>query len=187
MSANIAVIYDSDVEAVAGVFGEAAAQLAAQVRVLPLRPHQGTAQAGGQTVDPGIHVLDWADGVAFGTPIGEGQPSGVLMDFLQASEPLWSSGRLWQMVVTVFTDEPERFAPDSVLHPIYDALYQWGAVIIGPRALELGPQASPAGEQAEQSVATASRAKATQYRAVRLARLAGVIADQRHGRERLLL
>lgn len=35
MSINIAVIYDSEVEAVAGVFGEAAAHLAAQVCLLP--------------------------------------------------------------------------------------------------------------------------------------------------------
>lgn len=46
--------------------------------------------------------------------------------------------RLHDKTVTVFTDEPEQFAPDSVLHPIYDALYQQGAVVLGPRALDLG-------------------------------------------------
>ena len=48
------------------------------------------------------------------------------MRFIASTEPLWSSGRLYDKAVTVFTDEPEHFAPDSVLHPIYDALYQWG-------------------------------------------------------------
>jgi hypothetical protein len=46
------------------------------------------------------------------------------LHFIESTEPLWSSGRLYDKAVTVFTDEPEYFAPDSVLYLIYDALYQ---------------------------------------------------------------
>lgn len=186
MSSNIAVIYTSDLEEVASVFGEAAGHLARSVRLLSLADSRDTG-AGTQQTEPDLRILEWADGIALGTPIGDGRPAGRLMAFLAATEPLWSSGRLWDKVATVFTDEPERFAPDSVLHPIYDALYQWGAVIVGPRALELGVHTQPGGESVEQSVGPALRLRATQYRAVRLTRLAGVIADQRHARERLML
>jgi len=91
-------------------------------------------------------------------------------------------------VVTVFTDDPGHFAPDSVLHPIYDALYHWGAVIVGPRAFDLesdaqrGPDVSESG-----GPLSTSRLKGAQYRARRLARIAGILADDRARHERLQL
>lgn len=110
------------------------------------------------------------------------------MRFIERTEPLWSSGRLYQKAVTVFTDEPERFAPDSVLHPIYNALYHWGAVIVGPRAfeLELDARFAPALLESASSL-PAPRLRTAQYRAFRLTRLAGVLADERHRHERLEL
>jgi hypothetical protein len=127
-------------------------------------------------------------GIAFGTPIDDGHPARALMAFIQGTEPLWSSGRLYEKAVTVFTDEPERFAPDSVLHPIYDALCHWGAVIVGPRAFELELDARPGRAPIERSSPLpAPRLRTARYRATRLARLAGVLADERHRRERLEL
>src|SRR5581483_9084941 len=162
-------------------FGEAAAHLAAQVRVL--RVGEGNRRAG---VPPAaLGDLEWADRIAFGTPIGDGTPAALLMRFIASTEPLWSSGRLYDKAVTVFTDEPEHFAPESVLHPIYDALYQWGAVIIGPRAFELELDARPLGPVGERSSLSAPRLRTARYRAARLARLASVLADERHGKERL--
>ncbi len=110
------------------------------------------------------------------------------MAFIDGTEPMGSSGRLYDKVVTVFTDDPEHFAPDSVLHPIYDALYHWGAVIVGPRAFDLtsdaehGPDVSGSGDPL-----SAPRLKGAQYRARRLARIAGLLADERTRRERLQL
>jgi hypothetical protein len=110
------------------------------------------------------------------------------MRFIASTEPLWSSGRLYEKAVTVFTDEPEHFALDSVLHPIYDALYQWGAVIIGPRAFELALDAHPTDSvPSPSSPLPAARLRTARYRAARLARLAGVLAAERHRRERLEL
>lgn len=111
-------------------------------------------------------------------------PAPALMGFIEATEPLWSSGWLHDKVVTVFTDEPEHFAPDSVLHPIYDALYHWGAVIVGPRAFELASDAQRRhGVSESGGPLSASRLKSAQYRARRLARIAGVLADERERRE----
>ena len=88
------------------------------------------------------------------------------MRFIASTEPLWSSGRLYDKAVTVFTDEPEHFAPDSVLHPIYDALYQWGAVIVGPRAFELALDARPTDSvPSPSSPLPAARLRTAQYRA----------------------
>ena len=129
----------------------------------------------------------WADGIAFGTSIDDGRPAGALMRFIEGMEPLWSSGWLDDKVVTVFTDQPEQTAPDSVLHPIYDALYYWGAVIVGPPAIELklAGRPIPASAGGAGSPLPALRLKTAQYRAVRLARLVRVVADERHRREQL--
>lgn len=187
MSANVAVIYTGAMRDVAEVFGEAAGHLAARVRLLRVSEDEGEESA---SADPlaGLGDLEWADGIAFGTPIGDGHPARALIAFIERTEPLWSSGRLYEKAVTVFTDEPEHFAPDSVLHPIYDALYQWGAVIVGPRAFELELDARPGRAFLESgSPMPAARLRTAQYRATRLARLAGVLADERHRHERLEL
>ncbi len=184
MSANIAVIYTGDLAAVAEAFAEAAAHLAAGIRLLHLDGEVGNSTPG----SPTLHDLEWADGIAFGTPAGDGAPAPELTRFIEGTGPLWSSGRLFDKAVTVFTDQPEHMAPDSVLHPIYDALYRWGAVIIGPRAFELALDAPPrASDLNPTSPLPASRLRTAQYRASRLARLARVLADERHRRERLQL
>lgn len=190
MSGNIAVIYTGDLSAVAEAFGEAAGHLAASVRLLRLAEPE--AVAGGVPHErPTIRDLEWADGIAFGTPIGDGAPAPELMRFIENTRPLWSSSPMWRLhdkVVTVFTDEPEHMAPDSVLHPIYDALYGWGAVIIGPRGFELEHEARPGDDViAGLSLLSISRRRSARYRALRLARLAGVLAEDRVRWRRLQL
>lgn len=187
MSGNIAVIYAGDLAAIAEAFGEAAGRVAARGRVLHLGCDDGV-RSDQAHEPPELGDLEWADGIAFGTPAGTGTPAPRLMRFIASSDRLWSSGRLYDKAVTVFTDEPEHFAPDSVLHPIYDALYQWGAVIIGPRAFELTLDAHASDPVPSHSSALpAARLRTARYRAARLARLAGVLADERHRRERLQL
>lgn len=95
----------------------------------------------------------------------------ISLRFIESSEPLWSSGRLYDKAVTVFADEPEHLALDSVLHSIYDALYRWGAVIVGPKAFELEREVGPSTAE--------PRLRSAQYRALRLARLAGLLSEER--------
>jgi NAD(P)H dehydrogenase (quinone) len=178
LSANIAVIYAGDLQQVAAAFGEAPEHLSARVRLLRVSGEKNDVSSGAHR-EVTFEDLDWADGIAFGTPLGPGNPAVELMAFIAATEPLWSSGRLHDKVITVFTDEPEQFAPDSVLHPIYDALYQWGAVIVGPRAFDLGDtHLHHRGSEGTGSM-SASRLESAQYRARRLARIAGLLADER--------
>jgi NAD(P)H dehydrogenase (quinone) len=178
LSANIAVIYAGDLQQVAAAFCEAPEHLSARVRLLRVSGEKNDVSSGAHR-EVTFEDLDWADGIAFGTPLGPGHPAVELMAFIAATEPLWSSGRLHDKVITVFTDEPEQFAPDSVLHPIYDALYQWGAVIVGPRAFDLGDtHLHHRGSEGTGSM-SASRLESAQYRARRLARIAGLLADER--------
>jgi NAD(P)H dehydrogenase (quinone) len=185
VSGNVAVIYSCELDAVAQAFAEAAGHLATHVRVLRLAGAHDQADDGGSDRRPELTDLEWADGIAFGTPIGDGAPDAELMRFIASTEPLWSTGRLYDKAVTVFTDEPEHMAPDSVLHPIYDALYRWGAVIVGPRGFELELEARPTAPLVHSaSELPAARLKTAQYRAVRLARLAGILAEEHARRAR---
>jgi NAD(P)H dehydrogenase (quinone) len=121
---NLAVIYAGDLVSVAEAFATAAHHVSAVVRVRALDEDRRPHTAAHPPAD--LADLEWADGIAFGTPIGAGSPAPSLMRFLARTEPLWSSGRLSDKAVTVFTDEPEHLAPDSVLHPVYDALLPMG-------------------------------------------------------------
>lgn len=184
MSGNIVVIYAGDLTGVAQAFAEAAGHAAAAVRVARL----DDGEAGDTPDELRWRQLEWADGIAFGTPGGGHGPAPVLTRLIERSEPLWSSGRLYDKAVTVFTDEPERMAADSILHPLYDALYRWGAVIVGPRYVDLGGEPPSGGPPLESgSSLPPSRLRAAQYRAHRLARLASVLAEDRFRRARLQL
>ncbi len=187
MSANVAVIYSGDLRDVAAAFSEAAEHLSARVRLLRVSGDESDGTSGAHR-EANSDDLGWADGIAFGTPLGPGHPATELMAFIEGTEPLWSSGSLYDKVVTVFTDDPEHFAPDSVLHPIYDALYHWGAVIVGPRGFELESDAKRVRDVSErEGPLSAARLKGAQYRARRLARIAGMLADERAQRQRLEL
>ena len=72
-------------------------------------PGDERSEGGGAHPDARFGDLELADGIAFGTPVGDGHPAAALMGFIEATEPLWSSGWLHDKVVTVFTDEPEHF------------------------------------------------------------------------------
>ncbi len=184
MSGNIAVIYAGDLAVVAGAFAGAAGHVAAAVRVAELGASEDA--PGSAHPQANLHHLEWADGIAFGTPAGDGVPAPALLRFIEGSEALWQSGRLYDKAVTVFTDEPERMASDSILHPLYDALYRWGAVIVGPRDVDLGWDAARGHRASETgSLLPASRLRAAQYRAYRLARLASVLAEDRSRRASL--
>jgi NAD(P)H dehydrogenase (quinone) len=185
VTANIAVIYSgAAVCEVAQALAEAAGQLSATVRLL--RVPKG--DEAGEHPEAALGDLEWADGIAFGTPVGAGRPSAALMRFLERAEPLGRDDKLYDKVVTTFTDEPERFAPDPIVHPIWDALYQWGAVIVGPRAYELALDARARRDDASVPGGLAGpRLRTARYRGRRLATLAGVLAADRARRMRLEL
>lgn len=64
---NIVVMYCGDLHDVAEAFGEAAEHLSARVRVLRV-PGEESEERGGAHPDVGFGDLEWADGIAVGTP-----------------------------------------------------------------------------------------------------------------------
>lgn len=184
MSANIVIIYcGPNLRSVAKAFAGAAEHLGARTKLLRVPEAAGEDPA--SHPDAAFADLEWADGIAFGTPIGDGRPAPALMAFIERTEPLWSSGKLFDKVVTAFTDEPEHFAPDSLVRPIYETLYHWGAVIIGPRAFELAYDAQFGPEPAGSGGLSGARLRTAQYRGRRLAALAGALRAERSRREQL--
>jgi hypothetical protein len=109
------------------------------------------------------------------------------MRFIESTRPLSSSGTLSEKATTVFTDEPERMAPESLLDPIYDTLYNWGAMIVGPREFELEQEGRPEVASDNPPPLSTARLSATRYRAFRLARVAGELADDHVRQSRLEL
>lgn len=185
MSGHIAVIYTGRLTDVAIALAEAASHIATQVRTARL-PGADDRETNAEP-QANLSYLEWADGIAFGTPAGTSGPASALMGFLDSSEPLWKNGRLYDKAVTVFTDEPERMAADSILHPIYNSLYRWGAVIVGPRYFDLGADKPAQPPEPGTTPVSGERLRAAQYRGHRLARLASVLAEERGRRETLQL
>jgi NAD(P)H dehydrogenase (quinone) len=186
MSGNIAVIYydAGGLAAVARAFAYEAAEIAADVRVLQL-PSGECAPPEGTYPHPQLGDLEWADGIGFGTPARDRAPAPELIRFIESARPLWSSGTLSDKATTVFTDEPERITPESLLDPIYDALHRWGAMIIGPREFELDNESRPRLAPDDPTALSAVRLSAARYRAFRLARVAGELADDHMRPDRL--
>src|SRR5438477_7519458 len=129
MSANIVVIYSgAELGEVARAIADAAGSLSARVRVLRVPasdgpddgpstgpgdrasdvPNDGTGEHRPATLDD----LEWADGIAFGTPFEADRPAAHLMRFIARVQPLGQSDKLYDKVVTTFTDQPERLAPN---------------------------------------------------------------------------
>lgn len=170
MSACILIAYAGDLGEVAEGFAEGARPHSGQIRIAELDVlvrDEGKA---------GLRELQRCDAVAFGVPADAGAPPGEMMRLLELTEPLWASGRLHDKVVTVFTDQPQVPAADAVIFPIYSALYHWGAVVVGPRDLELPDAGAPD-----------ARLAAARYRGRRLAHLAGALAAERTALARVQL
>jgi NAD(P)H dehydrogenase (quinone) len=188
MSGNIAVIYcdSGDLFVVAEAFAYQAAEIASEVRLLQLSRGESAPRQSAHPY-PELRDIEWADGIGFGTPTVDGAPAPELMRFIDSTQPLWGSGNLSDKATTVFTDEPERMAPESLLHPIYDTLCKWGAMIVGPREFELDHEARPDVRSDNPPPLSAARLSAARYRAFRLARVAGELADDHARRSRLKL
>jgi multimeric flavodoxin WrbA len=187
VSANIAVIYaGAGLREVAEAFCAAAGNVSAATRL------RHVPDAGGEDdrdAEATLEDLIWADGVAFATAAAAGRPSPALLAFIDHAVSHWTGADLFDKVVSIFTDEPEHFAADDVVRPIYNALYQWGAVIVGPRATELALKARPqrADTELDASSLSGPRQRSANYRARRLTTLAGVLANERTRRSWLEL
>lgn len=87
----------------------------------------------GDVEQASLDDLDWADGLAFGTPTRFGNVSAQLKQFLDTTSGLWLSGRLADKAVTGFTASMDAHGgQEATLLAMYNSMYHWGSVIVPP-------------------------------------------------------
>ena len=200
--ARVAVIYYSatgDVHRLAHALAEGAEAETAEVRLrhveelasemlISQNQHWGRHRA--EVEDEPVATLDdleWADGVAFGTPTRFGNVAAQLKQFMDQAGRLWQEGKLADRVGTSFTASMTvHGGQESTILALNNTLYHWGMVILplGYTVSEVfAAGGNPYGTSytSGKSVAgpDAKALAAARYQGQRLARFAAVIAAAR--------
>jgi NAD(P)H dehydrogenase (quinone) len=144
--ARIAVIYYSatgNVHAMAHALAEGAAREGADVRVrhvaelgeeMLISQHQYWGRHRSEVESEPVaqlEDLEWADGIAFGTPTRFGNVAAQLKLFLDLAGDLWQQGRLIDKVATAFTSsQTEHGGQESTILALNNTLYHWGAIVL---------------------------------------------------------
>ena len=143
---NIAIVYYSatgNIAAMANAIGEGAASVGAEVRV---RQVAETAPAEAIASNPkwqahfdamvnepvaSLDDLEWADGIALGSPTRFGGPASQLKSFLDTTGGLWFKGALVNTVGTAFTTASTAHGGlESTTLAINNHFYHWGSLIM---------------------------------------------------------
>jgi NAD(P)H dehydrogenase (quinone) len=75
--------------------------------------------------------LEWADGIAFGTPTRFGNVAAQLKILLDLAGELWQQGALVDKVATSFTSSmTEHGGQESTILALNNTLYHWGAIVL---------------------------------------------------------
>jgi NAD(P)H dehydrogenase (quinone) len=75
--------------------------------------------------------LEWADGIAFGTPAYYGNVAAELKYFIDGTGGLWARGKLSTKVVTGFTATTQvHSGNESTLLALYQSMCHWGALLM---------------------------------------------------------
>jgi NAD(P)H dehydrogenase (quinone) len=78
-----------------------------------------------------IGDLEWADGLAFGTPTRFGNVAAQLKVFLDLAGELWQEGKLIDKVATSFTSsQTAHGGQESTILALNNTLYHWGAIVV---------------------------------------------------------
>jgi NAD(P)H dehydrogenase (quinone) len=75
--------------------------------------------------------LEWADGIAFGTPTRFGNVAAQLKMFLDQAGELWQQGKLINKVVTAFTSsQTSHGGQESTILALNNTFYHWGSIVL---------------------------------------------------------
>jgi NAD(P)H dehydrogenase (quinone) len=78
-----------------------------------------------------LEDIEWADGIAFGTPTRFGNVAAQLKVFLDLAGELWQQGKLIDKVATAFTSaQTEHGGHESTILALNNTLYHWGAIVL---------------------------------------------------------
>ncbi|AEA28816.1 flavoprotein WrbA (plasmid) [Pseudonocardia dioxanivorans CB1190] len=146
LAPRIAVVFYSatgNVAAMAEALAEGAAKEGAQVRVRPVAE-----LAPAEAIDRNLRWrawvednpydetatladLEWADGIALGSPTRFGGPAGQLKEFLDTTGGLWMQGKLVDKLGTAFTSASTRHGGlESTILAINNIFYHWGSIVV---------------------------------------------------------
>jgi NAD(P)H dehydrogenase (quinone) len=143
---RVAVIYYSatgNVHRLARAVAEGAEAEAAEVRLrhveelaseLLISQNQYWGRHRSEVEDEPVATLDdleWADGIAFGTPTRFGNVSAQLKQFMDQAGRLWQEGKLADRVGTAFTASMTAHGgQESTILALNNTLYHWGMIIL---------------------------------------------------------
>jgi NAD(P)H dehydrogenase (quinone) len=144
--ARIAVIYYSatgNVHALAKELAAGATSAGAEVRVrqveeiasemlISTSQHWGRHRAVVRDMpDATLDDLEWADGIAFGTPTRFGNVAAQLKQFIDQAGNLWQEGKLADKVGTGFTSSQTMHGgQESTILALNNTFYHWGMAIV---------------------------------------------------------
>ncbi|WP_158892308.1 NAD(P)H:quinone oxidoreductase [Amycolatopsis anabasis] len=205
MSTRILVVYYSatgNTAALASSLAKGAEEAGAEVR---LRTVAETAPAEAIAtnprwqawVDSGPHAelatlddLDWADGLAVGSPTRFGGPASQLKSYLDTTGGLWAKGKLANKVATSFTTASTAHGGlESTLLAINNAFYHWGAIVVplgyaDAHLLESGNPYGGSFVSRKSAEPDETALRALQLQGNRLATITGYVADGLRGAEK---
>jgi NAD(P)H dehydrogenase (quinone) len=201
--ARVAVIYYSatgNVHALAQALAEGAEDAGAEVRVrhveelaseLQISRSQYWGRHRSQVAEAPVATLEdleWADGVAFGTPTRFGNVAAQLKQFIDQAGELWQQGKLADKVGTAFTSsQTPHGGQESTILALNNTLYHWGMLIL-PLGYTVQEVFAAGGNPYGASFTTGHTATGpdqaamalARYQGQRLARFAAVIAEARN-------
>ena len=145
-AAHVAVIYYSatgHVHALAKAVAQGASEAGAEVRLravqelaseMVISQNQAWGRHRSEVVNEPtatLEDLEWADGVAFGTPTRFGNVAAQLKMFMDQAGALWEEGKLVNKVVTAFTSsQTAHGGQESTILALNNTLYHWGAIVL---------------------------------------------------------
>jgi NAD(P)H dehydrogenase (quinone) len=146
VTAKIAVIYYSstgNTHRLADAVAEGARRSGADVRfrtVAELAPPEAVAsnaawqahrEETSEVERATLDDLEWADGIAFGTPTRYGLVTAQLKQFIDSTGPLWGQGKLVDKAITVFTGaQTEHGGHETTIAALFNVFVHWGAIIV---------------------------------------------------------
>ncbi len=146
MEARVAVIYYSatgNVHGLAKAVAEGAEEAGAEVRLrhveelaseLMISQNQYWGRHRsivGEEPVAALSDLEWADGVAFGTPTRFGNVAAQLKQFIDQAGRLWQEGKLADKVATSFTSsQTTHGGQESTILALNNTFYHWGMVVL---------------------------------------------------------
>ena len=201
-AARIAVVYYSatgNVHGLAQAVAEGAEGAGAEVRLrhveelaseLLISQNQYWGRHRSEVADAPVATLDdleWADGIAFGTPTRFGNVAAQLKQFMDQAGALWQAGELADKVGTAFTSSQNPHGgQETTILALNNTLYHWGMLIL-PLGYTVGEVFAAGGNPYGASFVSGhtvtgpdAHARAVaRYQGQRLARFSAVVAQAR--------